>query len=54
MVYEFFDSQSEESEIKSCVKPSQGLADKLHKPIIRMFQKPKVYKIFLILLVYSY
>ena len=44
MVYKFFDKKSSDSGIKSM--PNQQLANELHKPIIRKFQKRKVYSSF--------
>ena len=44
MVYEFFDKKSSDNGIKSI--PNQQLANELHKPIIRKFQKRKVYSSF--------
>ena len=44
MVYKFFDKKSSDSGIKSM--SNQQLANELHKPIIRKFQKRKVYSSF--------
>ena len=44
MVYKFFDKKSSDSGIKSML--NQQLANELHKPIIRKFQKRKVYSSF--------
>ena len=44
MIYKFFDKKSSDSGIKSM--PNQQLANELHKPIIRKFQKRKVYSSF--------
>ena len=44
MVYDFFDKKSSGSGIVN--EPSYQLANKLHKPIIRKFQKRKVYSSF--------
>ena len=44
MVYKFFDKKSSDSGIKSMA--NQQLANELHKPIIRKFQKRKVYSSF--------
>ena len=46
MVYKFFDKKSKGSGIKNEVKEKQQLANELHKPIIRMFKKRKVYSSF--------
>ena len=47
MVYKYFDKKSTRSrfkKLKNTTKPSSSiLADELHKPIIRMFDKRKVY-----------
>ena len=44
MVYKFFDKKSKEAGIKSM--SNQQLANELHKPIIRKFEKRKVYSSF--------
>ena len=44
IVYKFFDKKSKGSGIKSM--PNQKLANELHKPIIRKFEKRKVYSSF--------
>ena len=44
MVYKFFDKKSSESGIVN--EPNYQLADDLHKPIIRVFKKRKVYSSF--------
>ena len=44
MVYKFFDKKSTGSVFKSIT--DQENADKLHKPIIENFKKPKVYSSF--------
>ena len=44
MVYKFFDKKSEGSGIVS--KENTQLADELHKPIVRTFEKRKVYSSF--------
>ena len=44
MVYKFFDKKSSESGIVN--GPNYQLADDLHKPIIRVFKKRKVYSSF--------
>ena len=43
MVYKFFDKKSKGSGIENEIKENQQLANELHKPIIRMFKKRKVY-----------
>ena len=42
MAYKFFDKKSKGSDIK-CVSQNQQLAEELHKPIIRKFNKRKVH-----------
>ena len=44
MIYNFFDKKTSGSSVKSMSK--QQLAEKLHKPIIRIFRKRKVYSSF--------
>ena len=39
MVYKFFDKNSKESSVNIEIKPSEQLAEKLHKPIIRNLKK---------------
>ena len=48
MVYKFFDKMSSGSEVaaNNVVKQNIQLADELHKPIIRKFEKTKVYSSF--------
>ena len=46
MVYKFFGKKSKGSGIKNEIKESQQLANELHKPIIRKFEKRKVYSSF--------
>ena len=50
MVYKFFDKKSEGSGVKyvntKLTPQNQQLADELHKPIIRKFEKRKVYSTF--------
>ena len=41
MVYKLFDKKSKGSGIKNVIKENQQLANELHKPIIRKFQKKK-------------
>ena len=43
MVYKFFDKKNM---VSGVVEPSLRLADELHKPIIRKFNKRKVYSSF--------
>ena len=43
MVYKSFDKKSSGSCFKSKIMPNQELAEELHKPIIRKFEKQKVY-----------
>ena len=43
MVYKSFDKKSSSSCFKSKIMPNQELAEELHKPIIRKFEKQKVY-----------
>ena len=42
MVYKFFDKKSSSGGIKNENMPDQQLAEELHKPIIRKFEKRKV------------
>ena len=44
MVYKFFDKKSKGSDIVN--EPNYQLANELHKPIIRKFEKRKVYSSF--------
>ena len=46
MVYKFFDKKSMVSSFKKLKNSSSILADELHKPIIRKFNKRKVYSQF--------
>ena len=46
MVYKSFDKKSKGSSIKNEIKENQQLANELHKPIIRKFEKRKVYSSF--------
>ena len=46
MVYIFFDKKSKGTGIKNDIKENQQLANELHKPIIRIFKKRKVYSSF--------
>ena len=41
MVYKFFDKKNKSSNIKNKITQNQQLANELHKPIIRKFQKRK-------------
>ena len=43
MVYKSFDKKSSGSGVKSIIMPNQELAEELNKPIIRKFEKQKVY-----------
>ena len=43
MVYKSFDKKSSGSGVKSIIMSNQKLAEELHKPIIRKFEKQKVY-----------
>ena len=43
MVYNFFDKKTSGGDVKSGIIPNQQLAEELHKPIIREFEKQKVY-----------
>ena len=45
MTYKFFDKNTEGSGIKS-MQQNEQLAEELHKPIIRKFNKRKVYSAF--------
>ena len=45
MVYEFFDKKSEGSGVK-LIPQNKQLANELHKPIIRKFEKRKLYSTF--------
>ena len=46
MVYKFFDKKSKASGVNIQVKPSEQLAEELHKPVIRNFKKRTVYSRF--------
>ena len=46
MVYKFFDRMSKRSDFKPAIKQHEQLAEELHKPIIRKFEKRKVYSSF--------
>ena len=46
MVYRFFDRKTKGSGIKNEIKQNQQLPENLHKPIIRIFKKRKVYSAF--------
>ena len=43
MVYKFFDKKSKGAGTKNKIKENQQLANELHKPIIRKFEKRKMY-----------
>ena len=46
MVYKFSDRKSKRSDFKPAIKQHEQLAEELHKPIIRKFEKRKVYSSF--------
>ena len=46
MVYKFFDKKSSVDGIKNEITQNQLLAEELHKPNIRKFEKRKVYSSF--------
>ena len=46
MVYKFFGKKSMGSGINTAKRSSSILADKLHKPVIKKFEKRKVYSQF--------
>ena len=46
LVYKFFNKKSSGSSVKSEVMSNQELAEELHKPIIKKFEKRKVYPSF--------
>ena len=46
MVYNFLDKKSKVAGIKNEIKENQQLANELHKPSIRKFEKRKVYSSF--------
>ena len=46
MRYEIFDEKSSGSDTKTKIIASQQLAKELHKPIVRKFEKRKVYSFF--------
>ena len=43
MVYKLHDKRSSGSGVKSEIIPNQELAEELHKPVIRKFEKRKIY-----------
>ena len=47
MVYRFFDKKTSDSNIKNENIPNKELAEELHKPIIRKFNKRKVHSLFI-------
>ena len=47
MVYKFFDKKTSGGPIKNKIMSNKELAEKLHKPIIRKFEKRKVYSSFI-------
>ena len=42
MVHKFFNKKNSDGAVKIKIMPNQQLADKLHKPIIKKFEKQKV------------
>ena len=42
MVHKFFNKKTSDGAVKIKIMPNQQLADKLHKPIIKKFEKQKV------------
>ena len=47
MVYRFFDKKTSDSNIKNENISNKELAEELHKPIIRKFNKRKVHSLFI-------
>ena len=47
MVYRFFDKKTSDSNIENENIPNKELAEELHKPIIRKFNKRKVHSLFI-------
>ena len=47
MVYRFFDKKTSGSNIKNENIPNKELAEELHKPIIRKFNKRKLHSLFI-------
>ena len=47
MVYKFFDEKTSGGTVKNEIISSKGLAEKLHKPVIRKFKKRKVHSPFI-------
>ena len=47
MVYKYFDKKISSGAVKSKILPIQQLAEELHKPIIRKFEKQKVHLSFI-------
>ena len=46
MVYIYFDKKSSGGAVKNDIMPNQQLAEELHKPIFRKFQKSKIHSSF--------
>ena len=47
MVYKYFDKKTSSISVKSEVMPNQQLAEELHKPVIRKFERRKVHSSFI-------
>ena len=47
MVYKFFDKKISGGTVKNQIIPKKELAEELHKPIIRKFEKRKVHSPFI-------
>ena len=47
MVYNFFDKKTAGGAVKSRIMQNKKLAEELHKPIIRKFEKRKVHSYFI-------
>ena len=47
MVYNFFDKKTEGGAVKNEILENQALAEELHEPIIRRFEKRKVHSSFI-------
>ena len=45
MVYKFFDKETSGGAIKNEIMSNKELAEELHKPIIRKFEKRKVHSL---------
>ena len=48
MVYNFFDKKTEGGAVKNEILENQALAEELHEPIIRRFEKRKVHSSFFV------